>query len=110
MFPSRKINNKINHLRERCLHLVCSDKTSSFGKLLETGRSVPIHITDLQILASGLSKEIKDLAPTIFSEIFPNRSVQCNLRHAAEFSVPNTKSTFYCNRQFILSTISHTNY
>ena len=76
MFPSRKINNKINHLRERCLHLVSTDKTSSFGKLLETGRSVPIHIRNLQILASGLSKGSKDLAPTIFSEIFPNRSAQ----------------------------------
>ena len=110
MFPSRKINNKINHLRERCLHLVCSDKTSSFGKLLETGRSVPIHIRNLQILASGLSRGSKDLAPTIFSEIFPNRSAQCNLRHASDFSVPNLKSTFHCNRKFILSTISHINY
>ena len=110
MFPSRKINNKINHLRERCLHLVCSDKTSLFGKLLETGRSVPIHIRYLQILVSGLSKESKDLAPTNFSEIFTNRSVQCNLRNASEFSVPNVKSTFHCNRKFILSKISHINY
>ena len=41
---SRKMNNKINHLQERCLRIVRSDKTSSFGKLLETGRFVPIHI------------------------------------------------------------------
>ena len=44
---SRKMNNKINHLQERCLRIVRSDKTSSFGKLLETGRFVPIHIWNL---------------------------------------------------------------
>ena len=49
---------------------MCSDKTSSFGKLLETDRSVPILIRNLQVLAAGLSKEIKDLAPTIVSGFF----------------------------------------
>ena len=44
MFHSRKMNNKINNLQERCLRIVCSDKTSSFGKLLETDRSALIHI------------------------------------------------------------------
>ena len=103
MFCSRKMNNKINHLEERCLGIVCSDKTLVFGKHLETGRSVPIHIRDLQVLAAGLSKQSKDLAPTIFREFFPKRSVQYSLRHTSESSVPNVKSTF-CNRKFILST------
>ena len=101
MFRSRKMNNRINHLQERCLRIVCSDKTSSFAKLLERDRSVPIQIRNLQILASGLSKESKDLAPTIFSEIFSKRSVQYNLRHASEFSVPNLKRTFHRNTKFI---------
>ena len=70
MFCSRKMNNKINQLQERCLCIVYSDKKSSFEKLLETDRSVPIHIRNLWILAAGLSKEIKDLTPTIFSEFF----------------------------------------
>ena len=94
MFCSRKMNNKINHLQERCLRIVCSDKTSSFGKLLETDRSVPIHIRNLQALSVGLSKEIKDLTPTIFSDFFFKiQSAQYILRHASEFSVPNLKST-----------------
>ena len=78
---------------------MCSDKTSSFGKLLEIDRSVPIHIRNLQMLAAGVSKESKDLAPTTFSEVFSKQSVQYNLRHASEFSVPNVKSTFHCNRK-----------
>ena len=40
-------------------------------------------------------KESKDLAPTIFNEIFSKRSVQYNLHHASEFSVPNVKNTFH---------------
>ena len=72
-----------------------SDKTSSFKKLLETDRSVLIHIRNLQILATEIFKESKDLAPTILSEIFSKRSVQYNLRHASDFSAPNVKSTFH---------------
>ena len=95
MFHSRTMNNKINHLHERCLRIVYSDKTSSFEKLLETDRSVPIHIRNLQILATEFFKESKGLAPTIFSEVFSKRSVQYNLRHASEFSASDVKSTFH---------------
>ena len=44
MFHCRTMNNKINHLHERCLSIVYSDKTSSFEKLLGADRSVPRHI------------------------------------------------------------------
>ena len=103
MLCSRKMNNTINNLQVKCQRIVCSDKMSSFGKLLETDRSVPIHIRNLHVLAAGLSKESKDLTPTIFSESFSKTSVQYNLRHASEFSVPSLKSTFHYNLKFILS-------
>ena len=95
MCHSRTMNNKINHLHERCLRIVYSDKTLSFEKLSEIDRSVPIHIKKRQILATEFFKESKNLAPTIFSEIFSKGSVQDNLRHNSEFSVPNVKSTFH---------------
>ena len=95
MFHSRTMNNKINHLHERWLHIVYSDKMSSFEKLIETDRSVPMHIKNLQIFATEFFKESKNLAPTIFSEISSKRSIQYNLRHASEFSVSNVKSTFH---------------
>ena len=56
MIYSRKMNNKINHLEERVLRIVCSDKMSPFGKLLETDRSIPIHSRNLQVFAAGFSK------------------------------------------------------
>ena len=75
MFHSRTLDNKINHLHERCLYIVYSDRTSSLEKLLETDRTVSLHIRNLQILAIEFFKESKDLAPTIFSEVFSKRSV-----------------------------------
>ena len=75
MFHSCTMNNKINYLHERCLRIVYSDKTSSFENFLETDRSVPIHIRNLQILATQFFKESKDLAATILSEVFSKRGV-----------------------------------
>ena len=101
MFHSHTMNNKINHSHVRCLRIVYSDKTSSFGKLLETDGSAPIHTTNLQIFATEFLKKSKDLAPTIFSKNFSIWSVKYNLRHASKFSVPNVKSTFWY-KMFIL--------
>ena len=69
--------------------IVYSDKTPSFTKFLEPDRSVPIHILPMQILATEIFKVSRDLAPTIFSEIFLTQSVQYNLRQPSEVSVPN---------------------
>ena len=85
------INNKINNLHERCLRI---DKTSSFEKLLETGTSVPIHIRNLQILATEFFKVIWFQPFTVNFFFFKKGSVQYNLRHTPEFSVPNVKSLF----------------
>ena len=45
IFHSRAITNKINHLHERYMRIVYSDKSISIGKRLETDKSVPIRIT-----------------------------------------------------------------
>ena len=92
MFHSGIMNNKINHLHKRCLRKVYGDKSSSFEKLLETDRSVPMHIRNLQILAIEIFKVSKDLDPTFFSEFFSKQSAQYNLGHVSEPSVPNLKS------------------
>ena len=79
------MNNKMNHLHERCLRIVYSDKTD---------RSVPIHIRNPQVLAAEIFKISKDLGSTIFSESFSKRSVQYNLRHGSKSFVPNVKALF----------------
>ena len=95
MYHSRTMNNKINHFHEKCLLIVYSDKTSSFEKLLEADTSVLIHIRNLKIFVTEFFKESKDLASTIFSEIFSKRITQYNLCHPSEFSAPNVTNTFH---------------
>ena len=54
MLHSRKNNNKIKHLHERCLRLIYSDKKSSYENLLEKDNSVSIHHKNIQALAIEL--------------------------------------------------------
>ena len=47
MNHNRSLNNRINTLHERALHLVYSDFTSSFTELLKKDNSVTIHQKNL---------------------------------------------------------------
>ena len=71
MFHSRKLNNKINKLHERCLRIVYSDNTSSFEELLETDNSFSVHHRNIQVLATELYKIVNGLSPVIVKEVFP---------------------------------------
>ena len=68
---------------------------SFFEKQLETDRSVPVHIRNLQIIATEFFIESKYIAPIIFGEIFSKPSIQYNLRHTSEFSISSVGSAFY---------------
>ena len=71
MFHSRKLNNKINKLHERCLRIVYSDNTSSFEELLEIDNSLSVHYQNIQVLATELYKIVNGLSPVIVKEVFP---------------------------------------
>ena len=71
MFHSRKLNNKINKLHERCLRIVYSDNTSSFEELLEIDNSLSVHHQNIQVLATELYKIVNGLSPVIVKEVFP---------------------------------------
>ena len=71
MFHSRKLNNKISKLHERCLRIVYGDNTSSFEKLLETDNSLSVHHRNIQVLETELCKIVNGLSPEIMKEVFP---------------------------------------
>ena len=70
MCHSRTINNKINHLHERCLRVICNGKISSFKELLERDGFDHIHNKNLQKLATEMFKIYNNIPPPIFTEIF----------------------------------------
>ena len=101
MLRSHTINNTINHLHERCLHIVCSDRVSSFEKNFRNiDRSVPILIRNQQILATEVFKVNRDFSSTFFSELFSKRNIQYNFSHNFKFSVPKVRSTFHVTESF----------
>ena len=92
MFHSRKLNNKINKLHERCLRIVYSDNTSSFEELLETDNSVSVHHRNIQVLATELYKIVNGLSP----EVFPfNENTSYNTRNKRKFHSRSIKSVTF---------------
>ena len=69
MLHSRKNNNKIKHLHERCLRLIYSNKRSSYENLL-----VSIHHKNIQALAIEMFKVKHKLCPEITADIFMGRT------------------------------------
>ena len=94
MCHSRTMNNKINHLLERCLRVMYTDKISSFKELLERDGSVQRRNRNLQILATEMFKVYNNIAPPIFTEIFNKRNPNYQLRHISHFSIPPVRSVY----------------
>ena len=94
MCHSRTINNKINHLHERCLRVIYIDKISSFKELLERDRSAQVHSRNLQILATGMFKVYNNIAPPIITRIFDKRNPNYQLRHSSHISIPPVRSVY----------------
>ena len=72
MCHGRGLNNKIKNLHERALGTVYQDKKSSFETLLKHDKSVSIHVTNLQYLATEIFKVNNDLCPEIMKEQIRN--------------------------------------
>ena len=95
MCHSCENNNKINRLHERCLIIIYSDKRSSFDALWEKDSSVSIHERNIKILATGMFKVSRNLAPPQMHEIFKLKDQsQYNLRYNSLFSRPLVKSVY----------------
>ena len=86
MFHSRTLNNKINRLHERCLHIIYNDNTSSFTDLLEIDNSVSVHHRNIQVLATELYKFVNSLSPKLVSDCFKlNNMTVYNTRNRSTF-------------------------
>ena len=94
MCHSRTVNNKINKLHERCLRIVYNDKKSSIKELLETDKSVPIHIKNLQVLATEMYKIYINISRPIVRQLFQLRNNDYNWRQFSQTDLPNLKIVF----------------
>ena len=96
MMHNRSLNNKINHIHERDLRIVCNGYSSTFEDLLNKDKSVTIHQRNLQQLAIEIFKIKIGLAPTIMNEIFTfAENNTYNLRSDMHLSRVKVHSTQY---------------
>ena len=101
MCHSRTVNKKINKLHERGLQIVCNDKKTSFEELLETDKSVPIHIKNLQVLATEMFNICRNIPPPNARQLHQLRNNYDNLQQFSQFNLPNLRSVF-CGTESIL--------
>ena len=85
MFHSRRVNNKINHLHECSLHIVCKDNYSSYVDLVAKEKPFTIYERDIQSLAIELFKVKRNLSKVIMCNILKIRDLTYNLRSQTDF-------------------------
>ena len=96
MFHSRKLNNKINKLHERCLRIVYNNNTSTYEELLETDNSVSVHFRNVQALAIELYKVVNGFSPDIMKDVFPLSENLCyNTRNNKMFHSKNIRTVHF---------------
>ena len=83
------INNKINHLHERCLGIVYNDNKSSFQELLDKDKGVTIHMKNVRVLAIEMFKVSNNYSNSLMSEIFDKRNNVYDIRNPFELARPN---------------------
>ena len=94
MFHSRRLENKINHLHERCLRLVFPEENLSFEELLEKNNSVTFHHRNIQLLATELFK-CKTNISKLNDGIFVRNERPTNTRPQMFFKPRNIRTVFH---------------
>ena len=70
MFHS-SLNNRINNIHERTLHIVVKDQNATFNELLQMDGSVTIHERNIQALATEMFKVFNGISLSIIKDVFP---------------------------------------
>ena len=95
MFHSRRVNNKINCIREKALRITYQDHISAFQEVLLKYNSVSIHHRNLQALATEMFKIHRGLSPDILREIFLPKISLHNLRRNNTFERGHVRSVYH---------------
>ena len=69
-FHSRSLNNRINRLQNRTLHLVYKGTSSSIIELLEKENTFTIHQKNIKKRAIEIYKVKQKIAPELMYELF----------------------------------------
>ena len=95
MMHSKKLNNKINQLHERCLRVTNNDGLSSFEELLKRDNSASVHNRNIRCLAIELCKVFNGISPDIMYVFFLSKSSNQDIRNRRTFTTRSVKTVYY---------------
>ena len=96
MIHSRRNNNIIRNLHERCLRLIYNDKNYSYEELLTKDGSVSIHHRNIKALATEFYNIKNGLSPELFTEIFAReKESHDHLRRCNDFRIPSIRTVYH---------------
>ena len=95
MFRSRKLNNRINRIRERALRIAYQDHNSTFNGFLAKDGSFKIPDRNLQKLLIEIFKVKIKLAPEIMNEVFDFIECRYPLKKELRFKSRNIRNVRY---------------
>ena len=84
MFTSQYLNNALNSIQEKALHLIYNDYELTFDRILEDNKQKDIHQKNIEPLAIEIYKFQAGLAPPIMCDLFATRKNNSNLRNFQE--------------------------
>ena len=64
------LSSKINKLLERCLRLICTDKTSTLQEFFDKNSPISTHMKNTQSLLTELYEEANNISTEIKKEVF----------------------------------------
>ena len=93
MFPSQKLNGRINRIHERTLLVVYEDSGSSFGELLRRESSTVLHQRNLQKIITEIFNVKTGIASELMKGVFEFADVPYNLGNQSKCSrsIPYTE-------------------
>ena len=84
MLTARYLNNALNSIYERALHLIYNDYQLPFDRILEDKKQKSLHQKNVESLAIEIYKFEAGLTPLILSDLFVTRENNYNLRNFQE--------------------------
>ena len=84
VFTSRYLNNALNNIHKRALHLIYNDYELPFDRILEDNKQKSIHLKNIELSAIEIYKFQAGLTPPIMSDLLVTRENNYNLRNFQE--------------------------
>ena len=101
MFCSKTLQNKINKIQTRALHIVYNEPNLNLDKLVELDKSTTIHIKNIITLLTEVCKTTRGENPIFMNKIFTQKKQYYNLRITNLLSFPKVIGSKYGTNTFV---------